>query len=135
MFSCGLVSVGLGYFWSILGISIHKRNSNLTFFTKACRWMGIALVTIAVFIFIAFMVSTGDKGTLAKFGVLAFESVAVFYFWTAWRLQRELFVYIGEATIIGILFFTRLVLFLNGFTATYFVSFGPLPLSQSVSSS
>lgn len=32
-----------------------------------------------------------------------------FYFWTAWRLQRELFVYIGEATIIGIFFFTQLV--------------------------
>ena len=109
MFSCGLMSVGLGYFWSILGISINKRNPNLTFFTEACKWMGIALVTIAALVFIAFMASTEDKGTLAKFGVLAFGSVAIFYFWTAWRLQRELFVYVGEATIIGILFFTRLV--------------------------
>ena len=89
MFSCGLVSVGLGYFWSILGISIHKRNSNLTFFTKACRWMGIA--TIAVFIFIAFMVSTGDKGTLAKFGGLAFGSVAAFLFLDCMETTKRTF--------------------------------------------
>ena len=108
--SCGLLSVGLAYFWAFFGVSIHKRREEIEFFTEPCRWAAIALTAVGFTILTAFMLNVAAGATLFQviIGALGFTLGTIFYLWLAWTFQTEAFVYAAELAAAGTLAFARL---------------------------
>jgi hypothetical protein len=108
--SCGLLSIGLAYFWTVFGVSINVRREEMDFFTEPCKWMGIALTAVGFIPFTAFMLNVGREATLfqVSIGALGFVLGTIFYLWLAWVLQTETLVYAAELALAGTFAFVRL---------------------------
>jgi len=107
---CGLLSIGLAYFWTFFGVSINVRREEMDFFTEPCKWMGIALTAVGFVIFTAFMLNTAGEATLFQVtvGALGFTLGTIFYLWLAWRFQTEAFVYVAQLAGAGTFAYLRL---------------------------
>jgi hypothetical protein len=108
--SCGLLSIGLAYFWGFLGVLIDRWREEMAFFTEPCKWMGIALTAGGLMTFVAFMLNVGEEATLFQMslGVLGLALGAIFYLWIAWRVKTEVFVYVAEIVSSVTIVFVRL---------------------------
>ncbi len=108
----GLLSLGLAYFWEILGVRMRKRREGMDFFSHPCKWMGIAFTILAFIFTLLFLPNISPDGATdfqANMGLLILAGLAVFYLWIAWVLQAEICVYIAEIALAGVYVFLRVV--------------------------
>ncbi|MFC1714256.1 hypothetical protein ACFL6S_11345 [Candidatus Poribacteria bacterium] len=108
----GLLSLGLAYFWEILGVRMCKRWEEMNFFSHPCKWMGIAFTVLAfifTFLFLPNISPDGATNFQANIGLLILAGLAIFYLWIAWVFQTEICVYIAEIALAGVYVFLRVV--------------------------
>ncbi len=106
----GLLSLALAYLWEILAVWMYKRREGTDFFSEPCKWMGIFFTAVAFIITFLFVPNISPEGATAfqvSVGLLVFAGLTVFYLWIAWAFRAEVFVYIGEVALAGMIMFLR----------------------------